>query len=309
MKQGCPICSKNDFSIIGDTKPNKIALKFINEDYKVVKCRNCSTYFVHPYIDFNDSQWAELYNSEYFAYQSEWLSKKRKKEISERLSKAESFLNVSDKINFLDIGAGEGKALIEGKKRKWNVTGIDIVDNRIEEAKDTSINFLVGKFLEIDLPENYYSIVYLDSVLEHVLQPLEYISKIKRILKPGGILYVGIPNEDCLFNTIRKIAFRLIGQGNISEKLKPFDSPYHVIGFNKSSFNFLIKKANLQIKYFRNFGRKFNFLSCKITSKAFWIALFFLLPIEYIGYLTQTDVYFEAYLSKEDPNHSNILQS
>lgn len=304
MHQNCPICSISDFIIIGNTKPNKIASKFINKNYKVVKCRNCSTYYVHPYIDFNDSQWAMLYNSEYFENQSEWLVKKRKKELSERLSKAESFLRTnSNTINFLDIGTGEGRALIEGKKRKWNVTGIDIVDNRIEEAKDTTINFTAGKFLDISMPENYYDIIYLDSVLEHVLQPMEYIFKIKKILKPGGILYVGIPNEDCLFNIIRKNAFRLIGQGNISEKLKPFDSPYHIIGFNKSSFNYLIKKANLQIKYFRNFGRKFNFLGYKIKSKAFWIALLFLLPIEFISYLTHTELYFEAYLSKEESNH------
>lgn len=299
MNQSCPVCSSNNFNIVGDPKPNKIALKFFNKDYKVVKCNNCSTYYVQPFIDFTDSQWAELYNSEYFSFQSEWLSNKRKKELSERFNKATSFLKDPDKINFLDIGAGEGKTLIEGLNRNWNVTGIDIVDNRIEEAKSDQINFLSGKFLEIDLPENSFDFIYLDSVLEHVLQPVEYLMKIKKILKPGGILYLGIPNEDCLFNFIRKFVFRIMGRGNISEKLKPFDSPYHVVGFNKSSFNYLINKTNFRVKYFRNFGRKFDFLSYKISSKAFWIGFFFLLPVEYIGYLTKTDVYFEAYLTKD----------
>jgi 2-polyprenyl-3-methyl-5-hydroxy-6-metoxy-1,4-benzoquinol methylase len=44
-------------------------------------------------------------------------------------------------VKFLDIGTGEGKTLIAGLERNWDVTGIDIVDNRIPEAKTDKINF------------------------------------------------------------------------------------------------------------------------------------------------------------------------
>ena len=154
-------------------------------------------------------------------------------------------------------------------------------------------------FLEQQFSENYFDFIYLDSVLEHVLNPIEYLIKIKRILKAGGILYVGVPNEDSLFNDVRRIVFNFIGRRGISEKLKPFDSPYHVTGFNLISFKYLISKLDLKIKYFRNFGRKFDFLSSPPNKKGFWISLFFLFPIEIVGYIIKRDVYFEAYLTKE----------
>jgi len=240
-----------------------------------------------------------LYNSEYFSGQSRWLIKQRSKELEQRFAAAERYFINKTGIKFLDIGTGEGNSLLEGLKRKWEVNGIDIVDNRIEKARKPDIKFHKAKFLEQDFPENYYDYIYLDSVLEHVKMPYEYLLKAKSILKPGGIIYIGIPNEDSLFNAIRRIAFTLTGRKEISEKLKPFDSPYHVTGFNLYSLKFLIDKAGLKIKKLRNFGRKFDFLSYSPKDKGFWISLFFLFPVEILGYLLKKDVYFEVYLTKE----------
>lgn len=298
MSDNCPVCGTNSYKVTGRPKPNSVSVNFIKKDYKVVKCNGCGSYYVYPRIDFTDSQWSELYNSEYFSAQTNWLIKKRAKELALRFDKALSYLNNSDKINFLDIGTGEGRAMIEAIRRGWNATGIDIVDNRITEAKKNPITFISGKFLEIDLPENHFDFIFLDSVLEHVLQPAEYLAKIKNILKPNGIVYIGVPNEDSLFNSVRKLVFRFTGQKTISEKLKPFDSPYHVVGFNHHSLNFIINKTGLRIKLLRNFGRKLDFLSNPVNSKAFWTGLLFLFPVEMIGFITKRDVYYEAYLTK-----------
>ena len=299
MGNNCPICGSPGHILIGKGKTNSISINFVDKDSNIVKCNNCYLYFVLPYISFSDEQWAKLYNSEYFSNQSNWLIKQRAKELNKRFDKAEYYLTNKNNIKFLDIGTGEGKTLIEGIGRGWEVTGIDIVDNRIENAKSDKIRFIKGKFMETEFHDNYFDIIYLDSVLEHVLNPLEYVVKIKSILKVGGILYIGVPNEDSLFNSVRRMIFNLIGREGISEKLKPFDSPYHVIGFNSLSFKFLIRKIDMDIKLFRNFGRKFDFLSNSPSQKGFWISLFFLFPIEVIGLILNRDIYLEAYLSKK----------
>jgi ubiquinone/menaquinone biosynthesis C-methylase UbiE len=299
MKSFCPLCNSSESVKFGICKTNSISIKHIDKEYEVVKCNNCQFYYVAPEISFDDAQWAELYNSEYFTNQSDWLIRKRAEELSERLYNASNFISSSKEIKLLDIGTGEGNLLIEGFKRGWDVTGIDIVDNRTTLAKNPKINFIKAKFLEQEFPENTFDLIYLDSVLEHVLQPKEYLLKAKRILKKGGIIYIGVPNEDCLFNDIRKIVFYFIGRKKISTKIKPFDSPYHVVGFNITSLKFLFNKTNLKIKYLRNFGRKFEFLSSSPANKAFWISLFFLLPIEFLGKWIGRDIYYEVYLTKE----------
>ena len=203
-------------------------------------------------------------------------------------------------ISFLDIGSGEGKALIEALKRGWNVYGIDIVDNRLDTARVEGIKFIKANFIEYQFPENHFDFIYMDSVLEHVLNPKEYLLKIKKILKTGGVLYVGVPNEDSLFNDIRKIAYFLTGRKNVSVKIKPFYSPYHVIGFNKKSLTYIFNKINLKILFMRNFGRKFDFLSYNPNTKGFWFSLLFLLPVEFLGKIFNKDIYYEAYITKKD---------
>lgn len=298
----CPICNKTDYRIIGKPKINSICASLIKQNYEVVQCLNCSTYFISPLIEFSDEDWSLLYNNEYFSKQSKWLLKKRDKELKSRFDKASEFLTSKNSIRFLDIGTGEGKSLVEGISRNWDVTGIDIVDNRIDSAKIDAIKFVKAKFTEYNFPENHFDFIYLDSVLEHVLNPFEYMQKVKSILKPGGILYLGVPNEDSLFNDVRKIAFRILGLKNLSEKIKPFDSPYHVIGFNSKSLNYLFNSFNFEVKNIRNFGRKMEFLAFPFRSKGFWVNLFFLFPIEIFGNLIKKDIYYEAYLRKKEDN-------
>jgi ubiquinone/menaquinone biosynthesis C-methylase UbiE len=299
MNSICPLCNSNKYKIIGTPITNSISKNFIIRNYSVVQCNECQLYYIIPPISFTSKQWSELYNSEYFSQQSNWLIKKRRIELNQRFDKALSFLKATDNISLLDIGTGEGKTLIEGSKRNWNVTGIDIVDNRIDEAKREKIKFIKGNFLDLNLPENHFDFIYIDSVLEHVINPKEYLVKINRILKKGGIAYIGVPNEDSLFNDIKKIAYRLTGKKNLSAKIKPFDSPYHVIGFNKNSLNKIFNDTEFEILYIRNFGRNFDFLSHKPDQRGFWIGLFFLLPVEFIGRLTSRDVYLEAYIEKK----------
>lgn len=297
MNYHCPVCYSESATIIGKPKINAIASKFITQKHNVVQCEKCGTYYVYPPISFSKAEWSALYNSEYFASQTTWLIKKRAKELTERFDKAMSFLKKND-VSFLDIGAGEGKTLIEGSKRNWNVTGIDIVDNRIQDAKKDTISFIKGYFLELYLQADSYDFIYLDSVLEHVPEPIKYLKKVKKLLKKEGIAYIAVPNEDCLFKDIKNIVFSLTDKGKYSPKIKPFDSPYHIIGFNPSSLSYSIHSANLEILEENNIGRKFDFLSHKPNQRGFWIGLFFLMPIEFIGKLFKKDVYLEAYIKK-----------
>lgn len=299
MKDICPLCKSDRRKELGLPRTNQISAGFVNENFKVVQCNNCQLYYVSPKINFSENQWADLYHSEYFSNQSNWLVNKRKKELTKRFDTARNFLKTkNDTLKYLDVGAGEGKGLLEASERGWEATGIDIVDNRLENTKSPGIKFIKSNLLDLELQKDYFDFIYVDSVVEHVLNPFEYLSKIKSFLKTGGVIYVGVPNEDCLFNSIRKIIFRISGKKKESEKIKPFESPYHVIGFNDYSLDYFFNKLGIKVLKKRNFGRKFDFLSYPPSSKSFWINLFFLLPIEYMGLFLKKDIYFEAYLTK-----------
>lgn len=292
----CPICGNSSFTIVGKPKTNALTRKLVKNDYSVVKCAACTAYFVNPKIEFTFDEWKTLYEHDYFGSQTDWLIKKREKELDERFSRLNQ--KSKNKIGtFLDVGCGEGKTLAKALAFGWEAWGVDVVDNRSREAKDESIRFKTCTLVNANFPNDYFDCIYCDSVLEHVLNPVEYLKEIHRILKKGGVVYIGVPNEESFFNDIKKLLFYLLKKKQIAAQLKPFDSPYHVFGFTKKSLTFAVTQNKFELLDFRNFGRKFEFLGFPPTSRGFWISLV-LLPVEFIGNFLGRDVYFDVILTK-----------
>jgi len=293
----CPLCNSKNYKIIGTPKIDEKSKKIINDNYKVVQCNDCQFYYVAPEINFTLSDWQYLYNEEYFNGYSIWYERKREKARNKRIEKFEQLLG-KQKGKLLDLGCGEGFMLLEAFNKGWNAFGLDITDNRLDNAKIQNITFYKSDLLNADLPGNYFDCVYCDSVLEHILNPFEYLSEINRILKPGGIIYIGVPNEDYLLNDIREFVNILSGRKHISAKLKPFVAPYHVGGFNKNSLKYAITQTSFKIEIFRNFATRSIFFSVKFLSKEFFktllISLIYLLSVP-----VRREYYLEVYARKK----------
>jgi SAM-dependent methyltransferase len=54
--------------------------------------------------------------------------------------------------------------------------------------------------------DNSFDIVFFNHVLEHIPNDIGALSEVYRILKPGGLLILGVPNEGALF---WQLAYRL----------------------------------------------------------------------------------------------------
>lgn len=105
----------------------------------------------------------------------------------------------------------------------------------------TDVKFLSGAFLDIDLPDNYFDLIFLSNVLEHLPSQLavnEFLVHAQKKLKSGGALIVMGPNFkycadeyfDCADHTtiLTHIAVEehLIAAGLNIEKIVPRFLPY-----------------------------------------------------------------------------------
>jgi ubiquinone/menaquinone biosynthesis C-methylase UbiE len=281
----CPLCKSDTYILVGPAKT----------EYKVVQCKSCSFYYVMPEIIFSSEEWKYLYDGKYFAGMTEWHSNERSRQRNLRMNSLERYTGRKVK-NFLDVGCGEGYMLVNAHKRGWIPFGIDISDNRVAEAKAENITFINSDLLNARFPGNFFDAIYMDSVLEHVTNPMESLKELNRIMAPGGILYIGIPNEDSLVNDVRQLIYNISGK-KVSARLRPFETPYHVSGFNKKSIKFAISKASLKTVKLRNFAARLSFLQDKFLSKNF-IVDSILFPVNLLAVLLRREVYFEAYLQK-----------
>ena len=291
----CPLCGENNIKSVGKPQVSELAGKFIRNDYNVCQCKSCQFYFVFPRIEFTQDEWSQLYGSEYFAPMTKWWEKKRRKHRVKRLNMMQS--NHDGPVEkFLDVGCGEGLIMLQAQQMGWDVYGVDIYDNRIDKAKGEMFHFTLGNLLEVSYPDDYFDAIYMDSVLEHVLNPVEYLSEINRILKPGGVLYIGVPNENSLFNDFRQIVFKLRG-GGISARIKPFKAPYHVGGFTRKSLKTIIRRCDLSLLRFSNFGGIYEWRKYKAFSRVFLIH-FILIPLQLLAIFMRKSGYFDVIVKK-----------
>ncbi len=109
-----------------------------------------------------------------------------------------------NKINLpkvLDLGCGPDRisSLIADSIKKYNglLVGLDISEDFINSAKkdnkNTNVNFICSDFLKTNIEENYYDVVFLQGFYHHILKNERniFLKKIKKILKPNGLLLIG----------------------------------------------------------------------------------------------------------------------
>jgi SAM-dependent methyltransferase len=192
----CPLCSSEKIALHFSCNDHFISRK----DFVIFKCSNCGFLFTQDYPE--ESEISAFYESEEYISHSDTskgFSNKlyriartfmlgRKKVLIEKMSGV-----IKGKI--LDIGSGTGYFASMMKEAGWQVKGIEIN----EKAR----NFSASNFnLEVDPPDrittyesNSFDCITLWHVLEHFHDPFKYISEIYRLLKPGGVCVVALPNS------------------------------------------------------------------------------------------------------------------
>lgn len=96
----------------------------------------------------------------------------------------------------LSVGCGAGKTEAELVKRGIKVVGVELNPKAAAIARQRGLTVLEGNASEIDIGvagELYDCLIYPD-ILEHLPDPVTVLKRHVEYLKPGGIVYVSIPN-------------------------------------------------------------------------------------------------------------------
>lgn len=118
---------------------------------------------------------------------------------------------VRDKKRVLDIGSGGGLLLSLLYELGHECYAVDFVDNRkrfpdIFFEKKIDFKLCNMEADPIPFPDNFFDAVFCCQALEHFTHShLPAVKEMYRVLKPGGILEVDVPNAVCFRNRWRMI--------------------------------------------------------------------------------------------------------
>ena len=97
----------------------------------------------------------------------------------------------------LDIGCATGMLLSYLRDRDWEVYGVDICRESAEYAMNTrNVPVFAGTVHEARFPENTFSVVHCSHLIEHLVNPKEFLFEVQRILTQDGYVIITTPNVE-----------------------------------------------------------------------------------------------------------------
>jgi SAM-dependent methyltransferase len=104
-------------------------------------------------------------------------------------------LNLKAGGTILDIGCGSGAFLRTLRGGAWRLHGVEISEQEAARARTSAgAEVFVGDPLDAPFEPESFDVITCFHLLEHVYQPLELLKRVRIWLRPGGFLYVILPN-------------------------------------------------------------------------------------------------------------------
>ncbi len=126
----------------------------------------------------------------------------------------------------LDFGCGPGDTLLVCKELGVDAVGVDAFDYSIKIAAERGLSVIKADHTNLPFEKNSFDVIFLQSVLEHLRDPVETIEALKAYLKPTGALILSSPTPGPHF----------------------WDDPTHVRPFTIQSFRTLAQWAGLKLE-------------------------------------------------------------
>ena len=104
----------------------------------------------------------------------------------------------------LESGCGLGRWVFYLRSLGYDIIGIDLAPEALREAKafDPEVPIQEGDVLHSDFPDGCFHAAISLGVVEHFEEgPQQALSELRRLLKPGGLLFISVPIQ----NTVRKL--------------------------------------------------------------------------------------------------------
>ena len=296
MKNICPICNSENLNIIRNYNSESKLLR----ESKLTKCINCSLVFVNPMPDFN--LWIQ-YNNDYFNVAHGGISTDkntinffkgiavvRMKYILEYLKKYSITIN-----SILEIGPGVGylaeKFLNLHPGIKYSVIESD--NSCFPTLSKLGIKF----YNNIDqLPDNSsFDLVIFSHVLEHVINPNDFLQSNTKYLKKGGILFIDVPCNDWKFKTSDEPHLLFFDK-------KPL---FHLLNYNLNQHEIQLSYHGVEINKIDSMNNYhlLNKLFNKIRVKSFFLFLSWILlkDKKYLNFNEYKMIYnFKPHLTNEN---------
>ena len=238
----CCLCNVDDTELL-------LKKNWIGRDFNLVRCRRCGLVYVNPRL--TESEPREIYEGTFgesldpaetlrIAEEEKRLYEDR---FERRLAEIERY-SAPGKI--LDIGSQFGFFLECARGRGWESYGVETARFSAEHARrEFGLDIFNGELAKANFPDDYFRVVTMWHLLEHVPEPLALLKEVRRVLEKDELIGIETPNlESRRFKKLR----------DNWEHIRPHDHLYY---FTEDTLTKLLNRAGFEvvsIKFYSDTG-------------------------------------------------------
>jgi SAM-dependent methyltransferase len=208
---------------------------FMKAEYALYRCGGCGLVFMHPQP--TREELPGLYPPEYqnFDQHANPISRlllNRYYEHQVSICRR----NIEPEGAFLEVGCAAGDVLDRMRERGYeDVQGVELSGEACERAWARGLKVFHGTVDEFETDQQF-SLIFMSHVIEHVLDPVTTVTKLSKLLRPGGVLYLETPNVASLDARLWKENWGLIHY------------PRHLYLFDRSTLRRLLEGGGFEVE-------------------------------------------------------------
>lgn len=159
---------------------------------------------------------------------------------------AAQYLRAPCRVLDIACGIGYGSRHLADSARGIEVIGLDLSEQAVRYVEShfrgDTVSFLVGDGTQLAFPDKTFDYVTSFETVEHIPEYEEFLSELRRVLKPGGTLVLSTPNRE-FTNPLGSL-----------ESRPP--SSHHIREWRISEFRPLLARFFERIRWFSQLPRK-----------------------------------------------------
>ncbi len=221
-------------------KSKKLAIRYVVSDFHILQCKECGLSFVgevlskEELIPYYEKQKLDVsvYSDEANKENLKYYYSKIADHICQRVP--------TGKI--LDVGCSSGYFLDCMLEYGWECHGIEMDARYAERARGKHGSHISGGALEeYECPQDFFDVISMQDVLDHLPDPLKALAKCHDLLKPGGLLIVKVHDVSSLYARIT------------GSKYYAILPPLHLVYFDRRNLLAMLEASGFGVEQYEYF--------------------------------------------------------
>lgn len=244
----CPVCAGED-----TFEPYLDGFRLSGTQYEILRCKACGLGRTYPFLSEDEAR--SIYSSARYREES---GKRFLAPVERvftfltrgRVKRALKYLRDKDKGRVLDVGCGRGDFLALMKERGFKAYGIEADERKSRYAPTLhlgdGVEVSTKPLSESGFKEETFDLITFWHSLEHMYEPAVELKEAARLLRPGGVMLVAVPNME-------SVQARICKTGWIH-----LDVPMHCFHFGLKNLEQLLERYGLQVVGRRHMSLEYN---------------------------------------------------